>query len=169
MDLWPFWLNVHFNLAWRRLNCLHVLPEPHRVGWGVLRAWDVPWFSWKHQGYFKATELIRGFLEGRSLLLRMVSLNRYSTCNESLEHCGPLYTIIYTIKSSASPWWTHLQCGITRPLDVLRIWVCSSSPQSLFFFPFFFFCKSSYRLQITSANTSWADLNQTCEGKSAIT
>lgn len=131
----PFWLNMCFNLAWRKLNCLHILPEPHRVGWGVLTAWDMPWFSWKHQGYFKAREFIRGFFEGRPLLLSMVSLNRYSKCNESLEHCGPLYTI----KSSASPWWTHLQCGITQPLDVLWIWVCSSSPQGLFFFPFCFF------------------------------
>lgn len=129
----PFQLSMCFHLAQRRLNSLHVPPEPHRVGWGVLRAWDMPWFSRKHQGYFKATEFIRGFFEGRSLLLSMVRLNRYSKCNESLEHCGPFYTI----KSSASPWWAHLQCGITQPLDVLWIWVCSSSPQGLFFFLFF--------------------------------
>lgn len=59
----PFWLNVCFNLAWRRLNCLHVLPEPHRVGWGVLRGWDMPSYSRKHQGYFKAQNLLEIFLK----------------------------------------------------------------------------------------------------------
>lgn len=57
----PFQLNVCFNLAWRRLDCLHVLPEPHRVGWE--HEICMQWFSRKHQGYFKAPEFIRGFLK----------------------------------------------------------------------------------------------------------
>lgn len=63
----------------------------------------------------KQHNLLEAFFDSKSLSLNMVSLIRYSKGNESLEHCGPLYAI----KSSAIPRWTHLECAITWPLDVL--------------------------------------------------
>lgn len=80
--------------------------------------------------------------------------------------CILLYILLSHLQAHGEPICNvvlhgHLMCcGFGSVPLLLR--VCFSSL-------FFFFCKSSYRLQITSANTSWADLNQTCEGKSAIT
>lgn len=95
------------------LICLHILPQHGR-------AQARPRFSHKYQGIFQRKSIYYTFLLV-NLLLNTVSLNWHTNTAKSLKHYGPLYTI----KSTAVPQWTHLQCATALILVF---------PLSLFFF-----------------------------------